>query len=95
VIVDAVFLRPEDRLSIEEAAARASVPFIGLWLEAPADVLTRRVEQRRGDASDADAAIVRKQLEQDPGTMRWHRVSADANRAAVLQNARMFTDVKT
>jgi aminoglycoside phosphotransferase family enzyme/predicted kinase len=91
VIVDAVFLRPEDRLSIEEAAARASVPFIGLWLEAPADVLRRRVEQRRGDASDADAAIVRKQLEQEPGDIRWSRITAAENYAAVLQKARMLT----
>jgi predicted kinase len=91
VIVDAVFLRPEDRLSIEEAAARASVPFIGLWLEAPADVLRRRVEQRRGDASDADAAVVRTQLEQEPGDIRWSRITAAENYAAVLQKARMLT----
>jgi predicted kinase len=66
VIVDAVFVRPEDRLLMEEAASRAGVPFTGLWLEAPPEVLTRRVEARRGDASDADAAIVRKQLNRIP-----------------------------
>ncbi len=93
-IVDAVFLRPEDRLSIEQAAARAGVAFTGLWLEAPADVLVQRVEQRRGDASDADAAIVRMQLEQQPGTVRWHRIPAGGDRAAVLQDARRLTDVK-
>jgi aminoglycoside phosphotransferase family enzyme/predicted kinase len=91
VIVDAVFLRPEDRLLMEEAASRAGVPFTGLWLEAPPEVLTRRVEGRRGDASDADAAIVRRQLEQAPGDIRWSRITAAENFAAVLHKARMLT----
>jgi predicted kinase len=87
VIVDAVFLRPEDRQSIEEAAARVSVPFAGIWLEAPEGILVQRVEQRRADASDADAAIVRRQLEEGPGVVSWMRISASGGREEVLQKA--------
>src|SRR5262245_51506987 len=35
VIVDAVYARPDDRAAIERVAAAASVPFVGLWLDAP------------------------------------------------------------
>ena len=35
VIVDAVFARAADRDAIEEVAAAARLPFVGLWLDAP------------------------------------------------------------
>jgi aminoglycoside phosphotransferase family enzyme/predicted kinase len=84
-IVDAVFARPADREAIEHAAAIASVPFLGLWLDAPADVLIARSGQRRGDPSDADADVIRLQLSQDPGIVRWHRVEASAPANRVLR----------
>ena len=34
-IADAVFARPADRDAIEQAAAAAGVPFVGIWLDAP------------------------------------------------------------
>ena len=34
-VVDAVYARASDRHVIEKVAATASVPFIGLWLDAP------------------------------------------------------------
>ncbi len=76
VIVDAVFARPTDRAAVEAAAASASVPFTGIWLEAPAAMLTTRVAERDLDASDADAAIVRQQLATDLGPLSWSRVNA-------------------
>ncbi len=77
-IVDAVFARSRDRTAVEQAARQAGVPFAGLWLDAGADVLVRRVEARRGDASDADAAVVRQQLAAGTGDMDWQRVNAEA-----------------
>ena len=41
-IADAVFARPADRDVIEQAAAAAGVPFVGIWLDAPHDVLVAR-----------------------------------------------------
>jgi aminoglycoside phosphotransferase family enzyme/predicted kinase len=78
-IVDAVSARIADREAIERIAAAAHVPFVGMWLEAPESVVIARAEQRRLDASDADAAVVRKQLARDTGPITWWRI--DASRA--------------
>jgi aminoglycoside phosphotransferase family enzyme/predicted kinase len=86
-IADAVYARPADREAIERAAAVAHVPFVGLWLEAPEAVLIARSEQRRLDPSDADAAVIRQQLGQEPGPMAWHRIDASGTVADVLSAA--------
>jgi predicted kinase len=88
VIVDAVFANPPERDALERAAAAASVPFRGLWLEAPEDVLIERSQQRRHDVSDADAAIIRSQLARDPGTIRWQVVDASPPAEVVLRRVR-------
>ena len=66
-IVDAVYARPADRQAIERTAAGASVPFAGFWLEAAEPTLVARTAQRRNDASDADADVVRMQAAQQTG----------------------------
>ncbi len=70
-IVDAAFLDPKERAQIEAVAAKAGVPFDGLWLSAPEDVLVGRVAARRGDASDATPEVVRRQLAFDRGAISW------------------------
>jgi len=87
VIADAVFVRPSDRASIETVAGVASVPFLGLWLDAPPDVLVRRVECRGPDASDAGATVVRHQVDQDLGLMAWHRLDAGGDPQSVALRA--------
>ncbi|TCZ63198.1 bifunctional aminoglycoside phosphotransferase/ATP-binding protein [Roseicella aquatilis] len=77
VVADAAFLRPEERAAIE--SARGAAPFIGLWLEAPLDVLRARVAARRGDASDADVAVLEAAAARDPGPITWHRLEAGAD----------------
>ncbi len=42
-IADAVFANVEERIAVAEIAERAGVPFVGLWLEAPPDVMAKRV----------------------------------------------------
>ena len=84
-IVDAVYARSADRHAIERVAARASVPFVGLWLEAPESTLVARAERRRHDASDADAAVIRTQLSQDTGSIDWHRLDASGAAPAVFE----------
>jgi predicted kinase len=76
VVVDAVYVRAADREVIERVAAAASMPFVGLWLDAPESVLIDRTAQRRNDASDADANVVRMQRAQDTGDIRWCRLDA-------------------
>jgi predicted kinase len=64
-----------------------SVPFIGLWLEAPESMLITRTEGRRNDASDADAGIIRTQHRQGTDVMTWHRVGAATSSEIVLDYA--------
>jgi uncharacterized protein len=88
VVVDAVFARPADRAAIERVAAAESVPFIGLWLDAPDSVLVSRVAQRRNDPSDADAGVVHLQRTQDTGAVGWPRLDGSGSVAAVRSAAR-------
>jgi predicted kinase len=87
VIADAVYAHVADRRVIEQVAAATSVPFIGLWLEAPESVLIDRTLRRRDDASDADATIVRMQRAQDTGDIGWYRLDASLPTASVLAAA--------
>ena len=69
-----------------------SVPFVGVWLEAPEAMLIARTEQRRDDASDADADVIRIQHRQGTGVMTWHRVEAASSSEIVLQDAAQDPD---
>ncbi|MFO1066975.1 MAG: AAA family ATPase [Geminicoccaceae bacterium] len=88
VIADAVYGHAEQRHAIEAVARRAGVPFTGFWLEAPERVLTARVEARTGDASDADARVVRLQREIDDSRVAWTRLEAGRPLAEVAEAAR-------
>ena len=85
VIADAAFLRPAERAAIE--AARGDAPFQGFWLEAPLDVLRARVAARRGDASDADAAVLEAAVARDPGPIAWQRLDAAADPIPAARSA--------
>jgi len=74
VVVDAVFIKPEQRARAEALAKKLDVAFQGVWLEAPAEVLRARVAARVNDASDADVAVLESQLVRDTGDIDWRRV---------------------
>jgi len=84
VIVDAVYAGPAERAAIEHVAEAAAVPFIGFWLDAPESVLIDRTAERRNDASDADATVVRNQRARGTGTVGWHRLDASVPAPSVL-----------
>ena len=79
VICDAVYAQPGQRQMVEDVARAAGVAFTGLWLVADQDVALARVARRRGDASDATAAVVRRQAAYDLGDMRWEVIPASGN----------------
>jgi aminoglycoside phosphotransferase family enzyme/predicted kinase len=60
VVLDAAFLRKEERSQAYALAQSLSVPFAILACEAPAPVLLERLRSRQGDASEADAAVLEK-----------------------------------
>ena len=69
VIADLTFMARDDRKAVAQAAG--SVPFVGVWLTAPPEVLEQRVAARVGDASDADVTVLRRALAADPGPGDW------------------------
>jgi aminoglycoside phosphotransferase family enzyme/predicted kinase len=87
VVVDAVFARQEEREAIRAAAEIAKVPFTGLWLEAPRDILEQRLTSRRGDVSDADVTVLHKQLTYDLGHITWHHIDAGGDLATTVAAA--------
>jgi len=74
VIADAAFLRLGERAAI--GAAAGSARFAGVWLTAPLAVLRGRVAARRGDASDADIAVLEAAAARDPGPIAWTAIDA-------------------
>jgi uncharacterized protein len=85
VVIDATFLDAGLRRQLAERMRAASVPFIGIWLEAPLDVLEARIAARQADASDATIAVLRRSSAADPGAIDWLRV--DAREQAPALNA--------
>jgi aminoglycoside phosphotransferase family enzyme/predicted kinase len=63
VIVDATFLKREQREPFRRLAGEMAVGFTLLELRAEPQLLRRRLRQRKGDASDADLAVLAHQLE--------------------------------
>jgi len=74
VILDATFRDLQRR-----AQALALHPgAVGLWLDAPAEVLRSRVSARTNDASDADLAVLERQLASHAAAPEWRRIDAEA-----------------
>jgi len=58
VILDAAFLRREERAQAQALAQSLDVPYAIVACEAPLHVLRQRIQARRGDASEADLAVL-------------------------------------
>lgn len=74
VIADAAFLDPVLRQRIADVAAALGLPFQGVWLEAPLELLRQRVAARRGDASDAGVAVLESMAAAEAGPIEWRRL---------------------
>jgi uncharacterized protein len=88
VVLDAVHSTTEERVAAEEVANRAGVAFIGLWLEAPLSVRLDRVARREGDASDADAAVVKAQQASESFAKSWQRLDVSGDPPTTFTAAR-------
>jgi uncharacterized protein len=66
VVVDAAFLRRNDREQFRAIAEELRVPCVTVDCRAPVEILKQRIAQRRvsgADASDADAVVLQSQLD--------------------------------
>jgi aminoglycoside phosphotransferase family enzyme/predicted kinase len=84
VVLDATFIDPALRARVEQLALDCGVPFDGVWLEAPLELLEGRVAGRTNDASDATVATLQDQLARHTSEVAWRRVdtSGDVDAAA-------------
>jgi hypothetical protein len=87
VVLDAVFGDPAERRAMSEVAQAAGVPFVGLWLDAPAGVMASRIEGRRFDASDATVDVLQQQTARGAGPLDWARLDASGSPDDVQRRA--------
>ncbi|UWQ39833.1 AAA family ATPase (plasmid) [Leisingera aquaemixtae] len=94
VILDATFLEAGVRDRAEALAARLRVPFDGIWLQGDPAVLEQRIAARTGDASDADAGVLRAQLKRAADPAGWTRIACggDAGQVAGLVEAALSAE---
>jgi uncharacterized protein len=85
-IIDAVFADAGERTAIAQAAPAAA--FRGLFLTADLATRISRVGGRKGDASDADAAIARQQEQYDLGALQWTQVDASGSPEQTLRRTK-------
>ncbi|TSA00559.1 MAG: hypothetical protein D4R84_00225 [Rhodocyclaceae bacterium] len=78
VIVDAAFLRRDERATFRALAAELGAGFGILATAAPAEELRQRLMTRSGDASEATVAVLQKQL-------TWFDPLDDSERACVIR----------
>jgi aminoglycoside phosphotransferase family enzyme/predicted kinase len=87
VVIDTVAARANERAAFADLARSVGADFTGLWLEAPVDVLAARVNDRRHDASDADARVVELQAAYETGPIDWTHVDASGTEAETFERA--------
>lgn len=76
IILDAVYSTPDERDAVAKLARECGAPFVGLWLDAPTDVLRQRVHDRPKGVSDADLNVLEAQLHRDAGKIDWIRLDS-------------------
>jgi aminoglycoside phosphotransferase family enzyme/predicted kinase len=87
VIIDAAFLKHEQRKPFQELADHLSVSCIILEVTAPAEVLRQRIVQRKNDVSDADLDVLEHQLK------NWQPLFKDETDKAVSVNTAQMLDI--
>ena len=91
VIVDGVYAKAKERDSLEQLAQRNNSEFQGIWLHSDLNTLINRVEARHGDASDANAEVVKLQHTYDTGPVAWPTLDASVSIESVLKQACSLT----
>ena len=88
-IIDAAFLKSEQRLPFQQLAEQLGAGYIILEVTASAEVLRQRIAARKNDVSDADLDVLNYQLE------NWQPLSADEREHAIQLNTEEAIDVSS
>ena len=88
VILDALFYNKNERLLIQKLAHKNNIPFVGLWMEAPLSVRSKRVQKRQKNPSVVKTMkAVKEQFKNiNPSQITWHYVLTDNERETTLKN---------
>lgn len=89
VVVDATFMNSRTRLACARLAHHLNIPFKGLWLHAPPDILRHRIAMRSKGASDADLSVLENQLTAFTVPSDWPVIDVSGSVATALQNMRV------
>ena len=93
VVMDATWIDPAERDLLPALARQTGASFTGVWLHAKDAILAQRVGSRRGDASDADAAVVRRQAATAQAPVSWAQVDASGSQDDTLLQVRRILAV--
>ena len=88
VLIDATFATAAERSAAAQAAAEVGVAFAGLFLDAALETRLERIASRRGDASDADADVARRQAGEPLREKGWAAVPASGSLSDTMVQAR-------
>jgi aminoglycoside phosphotransferase family enzyme/predicted kinase len=72
-LLDATFTSPHQQALVEGLTDDVNT-FIGLWCTVPEEVALKRIQERTGDASDADSSVFRQQQQSFVLPLRWQAV---------------------
>jgi predicted kinase len=88
VVLDAVFLRADERERVTGIARDAGARFDGIWLDLDPALAAARIAGRRDDASDATPAVLELQLAATPAAIPgWRRIDSRGAPSQVLARA--------
>jgi aminoglycoside phosphotransferase family enzyme/gluconate kinase len=88
-IIDAAFLKLEQRLPFQQLAEQLGVGYVILEVTAPDEVLRQRILARKNDVSDADLDVLNYQLE------NWQPLSTDEHEHAIQVNTEQAIDMSS
>jgi uncharacterized protein len=87
-VVDAVFSDAAERDAVAAIARADGMAFAGLFLTANLATRIARIGHRTGDASDADAAVARRQEDYALGMLDWNVIDASGTPEETLARAK-------
>ena len=83
-----MFSDAAEREAVAAIARATGVTLAGLFLTADLATRIARIGHRTGDASDADAAVARRQEEYALGSLEWRMVDASGTPEETLARAK-------